>query len=130
MAVVSEAIKTLFEQYCEAVYSRNYEEVIKFYDDDAVLIEKGQACHYGPKDIVDAIKAYHTKLGHRSTENYDEEFFHLGDYYIYDCKYHFKLKSEVRKERISGSYNQIWRKVGDDYKIIRDVFSIESRSSS
>ncbi|CAD6191071.1 unnamed protein product [Caenorhabditis auriculariae] len=123
--MAAETIKELFEKYSKAVYAKKFDEVLGYYDDDAVLIEKGKSCHYGPKAIIEAIKAYHEKLGKTTTENFNEKFDNNGGYYIYDCNYRTQTTNEV----LVGSYNQIWKKMGDDFKIIRDEFTIDSQKA-
>ncbi|CAI5454355.1 unnamed protein product [Caenorhabditis angaria] len=115
----------LFKVYSDTVFANNYEKLFDFYDENAVLLEKGKESFFGSKAIIQAIKSYHDKLGPSSTENYNLRIEHAGNVLVITSKY--KVQSAVDNKVIEGDYIQFWRcDIGETPKIIRDEFTIDN----
>ncbi|PIC19333.1 hypothetical protein B9Z55_024920 [Caenorhabditis nigoni] len=137
----------LFKVYSDTVFADDYEGLLKFYDDSAVLIEKGKESFYGVDSIINAIKAYHAGLGPGTTkvssQNSEFKVEHTDNVITIRCKYcvsstesqsislnhpQIKVQSVLAHETWEGEYIQYWRsEIGKMPKIIRDEFSIDKR---
>ncbi|ULT83287.1 hypothetical protein L5515_018349 [Caenorhabditis briggsae] len=120
----------LFKVYSDTVFADDYEGLLKFYDDSAVLIEKGKESFYGVDSIINAIKAYHAGLGPGTTkvssQNSEFKVEHTDSVITIRCKY--CVQSVLAHETWEGEYIQYWRsEIGKMPKIIRDEFSIDKR---
>ncbi|EGT45970.1 hypothetical protein CAEBREN_26169 [Caenorhabditis brenneri] len=120
----------LFKVYSDTVFADDYDGLLKFYDDSAVLIEKGKESFYGVDSIISAIKAYHAGLGPGTTkvssQNSEFKVEHTDNVITIRCKY--RVQSVLSHETWEGEYIQYWRsEIGKLPKIIRDEFSIDKR---
>ncbi|KAF1748396.1 hypothetical protein GCK72_024863 [Caenorhabditis remanei] len=116
----------LFKVYSDTVFADDYEGLLKFYDDSAVLIEKGKESFYGVESIINAIKAYHAGLGPGTTKNSEFKVEYTDNVITIRCKY--CVQSVLSHETWEGEYIQYWRsEIGQMPKIIRDEFSIDKR---
>ncbi|CCD63860.1 DUF4440 domain-containing protein [Caenorhabditis elegans] len=114
----------LFKVYSDTVFADDYEGLLKFYDDSAVLIERGKGSFYGVDSIIGAIKAYHAGLGPGTTKNSEFKVEHTDNVITIRCKY----RSVLAHETWEGEYIQYWRsEIGQMPKIIRDEFSIDKK---
>ncbi|CCD63858.1 DUF4440 domain-containing protein [Caenorhabditis elegans] len=116
----------LFKVYSDTVFADDYEGLLKFYDDSAVLIERGKGSFYGVDSIIGAIKAYHAGLGPGTTKNSEFKVEHTDNVITIRCKY--RVQSVLAHETWEGEYIQYWRsEIGQMPKIIRDEFSIDKK---
>uniref|UniRef100_A0A8R1DGG9 DUF4440 domain-containing protein n=1 Tax=Caenorhabditis japonica TaxID=281687 RepID=A0A8R1DGG9_CAEJA len=116
----------IFKEYSATVFADDYEGLLKFYDDSAVLIERGKESFYGVNSIIDAIKSYHAGLGPGTTQNSEFKVEYTDHVITIRCKY--RVQSVLTNETWEGEYVQYWKsEIGQLPKIIRDEFSIDKR---
>ncbi|CAI2356327.1 unnamed protein product [Caenorhabditis sp. 36 PRJEB53466] len=121
---IKEYAARIFKKYSDTVFADDYEGLLSFYDDSAVLIERGKESFYGVGNIIDAIKAYHAGLGPGTTQNSEFKVEYTDNVITIRCKY----RSVLSNETWEGEYVQYWKsEIGQLPKIIRDEFSIDKR---
>ncbi|RCN47568.1 hypothetical protein ANCCAN_06339 [Ancylostoma caninum] len=112
-------LKPILDEYNKALDDGDCEKAAGFYHPDSVLITSGAKCVYGRDEIKKKLLEYDEITGKTTTELSEEDYRMTGDYIIFSADF------ETTTEKIGvirGAFTQIWKKTGDTYFIIHDIF--------
>ncbi|EYC32745.1 hypothetical protein Y032_0002g1074 [Ancylostoma ceylanicum] len=112
-------LKPILDEYSKALDDGDCDKAAEFYHPDSVLITTGRRCVYGRDEIKKELMEFDEIMGKTTTELSEEHYRMTGDYVIFSADF------ETTTENVGvirGAFTQIWKKFGEKYLIIHDMF--------
>ncbi|PAV82045.1 hypothetical protein WR25_08605 [Diploscapter pachys] len=123
MSELQSILKPYYEVFHKAFsVDLDADKVTSLYADDGVLIEKGKKCYYGKAEILNFNIELIKMCGKGTTALSNEKF--AGDEECIAASSDFESELPNGGGTMKGTFYQVWKKFGMEYKVIYDIFTM------
>ncbi|GMT28287.1 hypothetical protein PFISCL1PPCAC_19584, partial [Pristionchus fissidentatus] len=112
-------LSPILDRFNKLFSENNLDELISLYGSDAVMVTKGESCAYGREAIKSGLAEF-TAKGKIDSKMINRKIEGVGEHIILRAEFDATVISTG--EHITGKFQQIFRKEGDEWLIIFDEF--------